>query len=788
MAEEKESAPFGHNVHLLGIQEALSTSGSSEKIQIWQQLEATLNRFKPEVESAMKTSAMTSNGPVSPCVSPLHSPSSPPNEPPPNPSNAEEPEQCNHEIVKKSHKHCTNCGKLRRKYSHAREGDEIDLDSDSNNSTLQDSAVLCYSGSSEEENNQDLLNIEYVSASQDESPDLLTSTGVNTNNTQMRDFKIAIMKANLVAMKNTVSELGLNPLTSASSSPESPKDEKVHVEFEIGAEISVPNTSSLPTPTNCYSSPLSKHAPAKRSPSESKRKGECTCCHETTIYSAMEFTSHPWLGVLICQKCFEFIHSGEYSIEEGKEIFCRWCGDGGEIVNCCCCEKSFCKFCLNSNLGEGTWDKVTGDDNWNCFVCDDSPIKHLVEECIQLLLEKEDLDMGKNSKRRGDKRGRKTRGNVKVSKGGKRGKEKQMSPASTPSSLCQEKESGNSDQYVSGTEEASDVDSDSLSLSDLDLLDPPEPARKRTHSFVQSESDDLVAVQSDNKDEDSLPPAPPKPKRVTKTQSKKAKLDPFGSSGDEAIREVTMLPVDNDNYEASATDSDMFEEQTRRLDKYEYQLGSDEEQSTSERSDSELQVKKKKKREFKRARKSKSDGDDDELSLCKSLETRPRGKRKAKLISESSASSSQSDTQGETGKGKKRGRKKIRKLISDFKLSQSTREAEKAETQRLERLQHKETVLIDDNDDDSCEDTLVEPLVLEKGKEGSGPMSVSRKLVKQLKPHQREGISFLWDSVCESVSMLRDSQGSGSLLAHCMGLGKTIQVSDWLINLLISDV
>ena len=778
MAEDKEPAPCGHNVHLLGIQEALSTCENSEKIQIWQQLEATLNKFKPEVESAMKTTAMTSNGPGSPYASPLPSPSSPPNEQKPNLSNAEEPEECNHDTVKKSHKHCTNCGKLRRKYSHARDSDVIELDSDSNNSSPKDSTVLCYSGSSEDENNQDLLNIEYVPASQDESPDLLTNTGVNTNNTQMRDFKIAIMKANLVAMKNTVSEIGLNPLTSTSSSPESPRDDKVHVEFEIGAEISVPN-SSLHTPTKCYSSPLSKHAPTKRSPSQTKRRGECTCCHETTIYSAMPFTSHPWLGVLICQKCSQFINSGEYSLEEGKEIFCRWCGDGGVIVNCCCCEKSFCKLCLNSNLGEGTWDKVTGDDNWNCFVCDDKPIKHLVEECIQLLQEKEDIGMTKKSKRKRDKKGRKRRG--KVSKSRKRARETRKSPSVTPPpSLSQEKEP----EYVSGPEETSDVDYDSLSLSDLDLLEPPEPTRKRTHSSVQSESDDLLAVQSDDKDEDSLPPAPSKPNRVSKTiPRKKAKLDPFASSsGDEAIREVTMLPVGNDSCEGSTADSDMFEE-TRRLEKYEYQLGSDEEQSTSERSESELQVKKRK-REYKRAKKNKSDGDDDELSLSKSLETRTRGKRKAKLISDSSVSSTQSDSQEESEKAKKKGRKKIRKLISDFKLSQSTREAEKAEKQRLVRLQNKDTLLIDDNGDgDSCEETSVEPLVLEKGKEGKGSLNVSLKLVKQLKPHQRGGVSFLWDSVCESVNMLRDSQGSGALLAHCMGLGKTIQVSDWLFTL-----
>lgn len=39
------------------------------------------------------------------------------------------------------------------------------------------------------------------------------------------------------------------------------------------------------------------------------------------------------------------------------------------------------------------------------------------------------------------------------------------------------------------------------------------------------------------------------------------------------------------------------------------------------------------------------------------------------------------------------------------------------------------------------------------------------------------GVQFIWDSCCESVKTANSSLGSGCILAHCMGLGKTLQVN-----------
>ena len=139
---------------------------------------------------------------------------------------------------------------------------------------------------------------------------------------------------------------------------------------------------------------------------------------------------------------------------------------------------------------------------------------------------------------------------------------------------------------------------------------------------------------------------------------------------------------------------------------------------------------------------------------------------------ESSNNSSGSDNSDETPIQTTPGKRKdIKKLIPEAKLAAETKQAQKAERDRLKRLEERRKQLGVGGEGAR--------LILEKDSETKEvKLEVRNLLLDPLLPHQRDGIKFLYNCCCEDLERLKKEEGSGAILAHCMGLGKTLQVSE----------
>ncbi|KAI1286119.1 Transcriptional regulator ATRX -like protein [Halotydeus destructor] len=156
-------------------------------------------------------------------------------------------------------------------------------------------------------------------------------------------------------------------------------------------------------------------------------------------------------------------------------------------------------------------------------------------------------------------------------------------------------------------------------------------------------------------------------------------------------------------------------------------------------------------------------------------------------------------------------KKHTRKMLSDDQLEQATIDANKSERERLARLSQRQEILSQIQDKFSPKklnqsvkkDVVAETVelsseeeevsteaprvILDVDYETKEPIvELHATLAKVLKPHQIDGVKFMYSSTIESVKEL-EGEGTGCILAHSMGLGKTLQVISFIHTLMTCE-
>uniref|UniRef100_A0A3B5L6E0 DNA helicase n=1 Tax=Xiphophorus couchianus TaxID=32473 RepID=A0A3B5L6E0_9TELE len=255
----------------------------------------------------------------------------------------------------------------------------------------------------------------------------------------------------------------------------------------------------------------------------------------------------------------------------------------------------------------------------------------------------------------------------------------------------------------------------------------------------------------------------------------------------ENIAKKMLLAQIKSSYSSGAeSSSDNEEEDTKKKSSKKVRKGKEDDEEErdefTEDSESDVDVKKRGGRhKLLRHKLSLSEGESGDSSK----EKKSKGSKKK-------SSSGEEDSEDQDGEGRK-GRKKIRKILKDDNLRTETRDALKEEEERRKRIAEREAlreklrevVVVEEASQVAC--PITTKLVLDEDEETKEPLvQVHKSLVTKLKPHQVD-VQFIWDCCCESVKKIQKSAGSGCILAHCMGLGKTLQVVTFLHTLLLCE-
>ena len=116
---------------------------------------------------------------------------------------------------------------------------------------------------------------------------------------------------------------------------------------------------------------------------------ECTLCDHNLDHFALSVSPHPRIPVPVCLLCLEDV-TEKFLDEDNAEEQCSWCGDIDRGVLFICgdgssCGHSFCRDCLERNLGADFVSNIDDEENWLCIVCDPRQVSGLtvaLEACV----------------------------------------------------------------------------------------------------------------------------------------------------------------------------------------------------------------------------------------------------------------------------------------------------------------------------------------------------------------------------------------------------------------------
>ncbi|CAN8012097.1 unnamed protein product [Ixodes pacificus] len=106
----------------------------------------------------------------------------------------------------------------------------------------------------------------------------------------------------------------------------------------------------------------------------------CIACGEQiNHFDPKEMITYKHLKVILCRNCYN--RYGDINFQKdsrGADEYCRGCAEGGSLLVCDSCSRSFCRPCTRHNLFRKQLSRITSLDVWNGYVRDASPIDGLV--------------------------------------------------------------------------------------------------------------------------------------------------------------------------------------------------------------------------------------------------------------------------------------------------------------------------------------------------------------------------------------------------------------------------